>query len=274
MGLSLLVIIFLGFMVSSVTGNSSYLMGAVIGSIALNIISYFFSDTIALKSSGAQKAPVEKYAELHQIVEDITLKANLKKKPEVYIINEPGPNAFATGRGENKSAVAVTTGLLATLNKSELEGVIAHEIAHIKNKDVLIMTVMVVLSGVISMLAHVALSQSSNRESTPVTLAVGIIAAIILPIAASIIQMSISRKREFVADASGALYTGYPEALASALKKISGYNQPLRHAGPATAHLYISCPFGGVERQGFLQKLFMTHPPIEERVKALTGEIL
>lgn len=275
MALFLVVIVFLGLLLSVITGNSDYLYGAILGSLLLNGVSFFFGDKIALHTSGAEKADSDKYADLHQIVSSLSEKAGLPK-PEVYVIPEAGPNAFATGRSRSHASVAVTTGLLATLTKSELEGVIAHELSHIKNRDMLIMTVTVVLAGVISMLAHAALNRSlssrDDKDNAAFALIVGLVASIILPLAAALVQMSISRKREFMADASGALLTEYPEGLASALRKISSYSQPLTHASPSTAHLYIACPFGGAERQTFFQKLFMTHPPIEERIAALMGK--
>lgn len=270
----LIVVVLLGFLVAMLTNNVNYLYIAIIFSLGINFFSYFFSAKIALKSSGAVEADEEKYSELHQVVESLSQKAHIPK-PDVYIINDPGPNAFATGRNEYHSAVAVTTGLLAMMNKNELEGVIAHELSHIKNKDILIMSVVVVLSGILSILANMFLSRSltssDSRENNTIAFAVMIISFIILPIAATIVRLAISRKREFVADASGGLITGYPEGLAEALRKISSYNQPLHRASSATAHMYISCPFGGVEKQTFFQKLFMTHPPVEERIKALVG---
>ncbi len=268
----LVVVVLLGFLVSMMTNNVTYLYFAIILSLGINFFSYFFSDTIALKYSGAIKAEEDKYSELHQVVESLSQKAHIPK-PDVYVINDPGPNAFATGRNEYNSAIAVTTGLLAMMNKNELEGVIAHELSHIKNKDILIMSVVVVLSGILSMLANIFLSRSfgsnDSKENNTIAFAITIIAFIVLPIAATLVRLAISRKREFVADASGGLITGYPEGLASALQKISSYSQPLQNASSATAHMYISCPFGGIEKQTFFQKLFMTHPPVEERIKAL-----
>lgn len=271
----LVTVVLLGFLLSIMTGNVFSLYTAIIFSLGINFFSYFFSDKIALKYSGAIKADEEKYSELHQIVEVLSQKAHIPK-PDVYVINDPGPNAFATGRNEYHSAVAVTTGLVAMMNKHELEGVIAHELAHIKNKDILIMSVVVVLSGILSMFANMFLLRSfglgGSKENNTITFIVTVIAFIVLPIAATIVRLAISRKREFVADASGGLITGYPESLASALQKISGYAQPLQNASPATAHMYISCPFGGIKKQTFFQKLFMTHPPVEERIKMLTRE--
>jgi heat shock protein HtpX len=270
-------IVFFGFIFSALTGNSNYLIIAVVASLGMNFIAFFFSKKIALTTSHALPADENKYQELHQIVENLSQKAHIPK-PDVYVINDPGPNAFATGRNEHNAAVAVTTGLLAMMNKNELEGVIAHELTHIKHKDILIMTVVVVLAGALSMLANLVMQRSlfggDNRDNAIFTTITAVIAAIVLPLAATIVQLSISRKREFAADAGGALVTGYPEGLASALQKISGYTQPLQHATPATAHLYISDPFGGKSRQTFFQKLFMTHPPVEERIKALVGDNL
>jgi heat shock protein HtpX len=271
MALFLVAIIALGFILSIGTGNVDYLYGAIILSLVMNFIGYFFSASIALSAAGAEEADEDKYAELHQTIELLSQKAHIPK-PDVYIINDPAPNAFATGRNERNAAVAVTTGLLATLNKSELEGVIAHELSHIRNKDILIMTVVVVLAGTVSMIANMVMFRGLNdRENNVVALAMGLVASIVLPIAATLVQLAISRKREFVADASGALLTEYPEGLAEALKKISQYKQPLKQVTPSTAHLYISSPFGGEERQTFFQKLFMTHPSTEERIKALVG---
>lgn len=272
MGFFLVAIVLLGFLVSFATGNNSYFWFALVGALFLNVVSYFFSDSLALISARAIPADKEKYAELYQIISTLAEK-NTIPEPKVYIINDPGPNAFATGRNEHHASIAVTTGLLAMMHKSELEGVIAHEISHIKHRDILIMTVVVVLAGVLSMLAHIALIRGNERDKDNNALFVllSVIAALVLPIAASLIQLAISRKREFMADAGGALTTGYPEGLASALEKIGSYRQPLQNASPSTAHLYISTPFGGTERQTSFQKLFMTHPPIEERIAVLRG---
>jgi len=272
----LVVVVFLGFIVSRATGNINYLYGFFLASLIMNFVSYYFSAYFALTTSGAEVADEQKYAELHTVVENLSQKAHIPK-PTVYVINDPGPNAFATGRNERNAAIAVTTGLLAMMNKSELEGVIAHELSHIRNKDILIMTVVVVLAGMLSMLANVVMQRSlygDDKESNVLTTIVTVIAAIVLPIAATLVQLSISRKREFAADATGALVTGYPEGLASALEKISTYTQPLKRASSSTAHLYIGDPFGGQDRQSFFQKLFMTHPPIQERIRLLRKDIV
>ena len=200
--------------------------------------------------------------------------------PKIYIIEEPQPNAFATGRDKKHAVVAVTRGLLNKLEKTELEGVIAHELSHIGNKDMLLQTMVVILAGVIAMLSNLFLRisfygggrRNDSKGSGGAILAVlGIIAAILAPLAATLIQLAISRKREFLADASGALLTRYPEGLARALEKISVDPNPLRVATNSTAHLFIASPFRGKQAASWFTKLFMTHPPIEERIKALRG---
>ena len=267
-------IIAVGFLIATTTGNSSYIAYALIFAIGQNLVSYFIGPKIALSTSGAVVADPEKYSDLHSIVESISVEANIKK-PDVYIINDPAPNAFATGRGRSSSSVAVTTGLMAMLDRGELEGVIAHEVTHIKNRDILVMTAVVTMSAILSTIANMAMFASAGRDreggNNIIFMIIGLAGSIVLPFAMMLIQMSISRKREFMADAGGAILSKHPEALASALQKIGGFRQPLQLASPATAHMYISCPFGGKEGQTFWQKLFLTHPPIEERVQALIG---
>lgn len=269
-------IVALGYVLAGATGNSSYIMYALIIAVVQNIVSYFFSDKIALSSSGAIVADEQKYSDLHEIVATLAGKEGFAK-PAVYVINDPAPNAFATGRNQSHAAIAATTGLLAMLNRGELEGVLAHEMSHIKNKDILIMSVVVVMSTVLSTLANFAMHASfvgnKDRANNIFMTIVGVVASLIIPIAAVIVQASVSRKREFMADATGALLTGYPEGLASALEKISSYKQPMQKANPATAHLFISSPFGpGLQNVTFFQKLFATHPPIEERIAVLRNE--
>lgn len=267
-------IIAIGYAVAVATKNPSYITYALIASVAQVFISYFMGPTIALSSSGAEPADPDKYSDLHRIVEEVAKEAGIDK-PEVHIINDPAPNAFATGRGRNSAHVAVTTGLMAMLDRGELTGVIAHEVTHIKNRDMLVMTSVVAMSAILSTLANMAMYSSMNRDNREggngLLLIIGMVGSIVMPFALMIIQMAISRRREFMADAGGAILTSHPESLANALKKISGYQQPLQNATPATAHMYISCPFGGEQYQSFWQKLFMTHPPVEERIKALVG---
>lgn len=275
MGVFLAVIVAIGYTLSGYYGNPNILYFAIIFSVVMNVGSYWFSDKIALAVSGAKAAPREEYAELHRLVENLSITAGLPK-PKVYIIPDNAPNAFATGRNNKHATVAVTTGLLSVLDRTELEGVIAHELGHIKNKDILLMSVVAVLVGFISIIADMFLrsamfggGRDSDNKGNPL-LIVGIIFIILSPIVSTIIQLAISRRREFLADASGALLTRYPEGLANALRKISGYAAPMQKASDATAHLFISNPFGAKKTSG-LHKLFMTHPPVEERITALLG---
>lgn len=277
----MLMIIFLvlitavGFVFSQYYGDPSFLYVAIGFSLLMNVGAYWFSDKVAIASVGAKPADENQYKELHRIVENLAITAGLPK-PRVYIIKDPQPNAFAAGRDAAHAVIAVTTGLLSMMERSELEGVIAHELSHVGNRDILVMTVTVVLVGIISMLANIALHMSHfgggrDRDRSPLVL-IGFIAAIILaPLAAQLIQLAVSRKREFLADASGALLTRYPDALASALQKIGSYSAPMHRASPTTAHLFISNPFGKAQAGQWFRKLFATHPPVEERIAALHG---
>jgi heat shock protein HtpX len=275
----LIVVIGIGWAFSSVYDNQAILYGAVIFSVLMNIGSYWFSDKIVLRMSGAHRATREKYFDLWNAVENLSITAGLPM-PQVYVMDDSSPNAFATGRNEKNSAVAVTTGLLSMLDKSELEGVIAHELAHIKHKDILLQTVVVVLVGFVTLLSDFFLRASfhgggnSDRggQARVIGLVLGLALALLAPIIATLLKLAISRKREFMADAGGALITRYPEGLARALKKISSYSGQFRRANHATAHMFISNPFGsGKKSRTFLTKLFSTHPPTEERIRALLG---
>ena len=270
----LVIIVGLGWLMSQLYGNAGILYGAIVFSLFMNVTAYWFSDKIALASTGAKPADENEYRELHRILENLAITAGVPK-PRLYIVDDPAPNAFATGRNAKHAVVAVTTGLLARLDRSELEGVIAHELSHIGNRDILVMTVAVVLAGAVAMLTDIFLRISffggnSNDNKNPILLVAGIVAIILAPIAAQLIQLAVSRKREFLADASGALLTRYPDGLASALQKISSYSAPMRRANHATAHLFISTPCGAHERGKFIAKIFATPPPVEERVAALT----
>lgn len=263
-----------GYLLSYIYGNITILYVFAVFSVGMNIVSYWYSDSIALSSAHADPAEGPEFLELNRIVENLAITAGLPK-PRVYIINDPAPNAFATGRDKNHAAVAVTTGLLEMLDRSELEGVLAHELSHIGNRDILLSTVVVVLVGLLALVSDGVLrtfmwgGRSRDREESGngIVMAIGLLVIIISPIVATLIQLAISRKREFLADASGALLTRYPEGLASALKKISQYGKPLEHASTATAHLYIANPFGAKGQS--ITKLFATHPPIEDRIAAL-----
>lgn len=265
-------VIGLGYFISWYYDQPGILLGVAIFAIFQVALSYWLSAKIVLKISGAKQISRESHRDLWNVVENLSITAGLPV-PKIYIIEDPAPNAFATGRDKDHSVIAVTSGLLEILDRAELEGVVAHELAHIGNRDVLIATVAVVLVGFVVLLSEVFLriSAKSNSRGSTVLFIVGIVLMIISPIIATLIQLAISRKREYLADASGALLTRYPEGLASALKKISHYEQPMERANHAMAHMYISSPFGS-KRKG-LNKLFMTHPPTGDRIKKLTENL-
>ncbi len=274
-----IVVIAIGWMFSYYYGNPNILYFFVAFSILMNIFSYWFSDKIVIKLAGAKEANKEENFDLYTTVENLSITAGLPM-PKVYIVNDPAPNAFATGRNKEHAVVCVTTGLLAILNKTELEGVIAHELSHVGNRDMLLSTVVVVLVGFISILASVFRNSlffgggrrsNGDGEEGAIIMLIGIILSILAPIIAILIQLAISRKREFLADASGAMLTRYPEGLASALQKISQYSKPMIRQSGAIAHLYIADPTGGSKFGKKISNLFSTHPPIEERIKALIG---
>lgn len=278
MGFFLILVVGLGWSFSYLYNNPAILYGAVIFSLLMNFFSYWFSDKIVLSIAGAKPVSHDEMPELYHIVENLSIAAGLPT-PKIYIIPDGAPNAFATGRNKEHAVVAVTQGLLRILNKNELEGVIAHELAHIGNRDILLQTIVVTLVGFISLLADFFMrsmwfgGRDEKNSGGGILVIVGIVLAILSPIVATLIQLAISRRREFLADSSGALLTRYPEGLASALEKISSHPEPLARANNATAHLYISNPFGGRAMKG-MAKLFMTHPPVEERIKALRGKAL
>jgi len=273
----LVFVIAVGWLFSELLNNDGILLFAVILSLLMSIGSYWYSDKIVLAMSGAVPVEHNQNPELYHIVENLCITAGLPA-PKIYIIKEQQPNAFATGRNAKHAVVAVTEGLLNRLNKTELQGVLAHELSHIGNKDMLLSTVVVILAGIIAMLSNMFLrisfwggrrnSDDDNKAGALLAI-LGLAAAILAPIAATLLQLAISRKREFLADADGALLTRYPEGLARALEKISADQTPMRTANTATSHLYISSPFKGKQATGWFVKLFMTHPPVEERIKAL-----
>jgi len=271
-----MLIIGVGYTASYLTGNPGILYISFLIAIVMNVGSYWFSDKLVLSMTGAKPVTREQAPDLWNIVENLSITAGLPM-PKVYIVEDPSPNAFATGRDPEHAVVAATTGLLSILDRSELEGVMAHELSHIGNRDMLVMTVAVVLAGFVAMLADFLMRSmfwGGNRENRhPAFLIIGIVGIILAPIAAQLIQLAISRKREYLADASGALLTRYPEGLASALEKISAYGRPMQKASHATAHLFIADPFAG-GAQSIGQKiggLFQTHPPAGERIKILRG---
>lgn len=278
----LLLIIAIGFGLSYLYDNASLLYFAVGISLLTNLGAYWFSDKLVLSMAGANKIESkDEYPDFWNTMENLCITAGLPM-PSLYIIDDPAPNAFATGRDKEHSVVAVTTGLLPLLTKSELEGVLAHELSHIGNKDMLVQTVVVVFAGMIALIANMALRFSmfggrDDEKKNPILMIIGIVGIILAPIVATIIKLAISREREFLADATGALITRYPDGLASALQKISNFHQPMRIQNNTIAHLFISDPTGindetearEHEKVSFVQKLFMTHPPVQERIARL-----
>jgi len=273
MSVFLVLVIGVGYFLSYYYGNPGILYIAVAISFVQVGVSYWYSDKIALATSGAKEAKREQYFDLYTLTENLAITAGLPM-PRVYVIEDSAPNAFATGRNAKHSAIAVTTGLLSVLDKNELEGVIAHEMAHIGNRDILVMTVVVVLVGLLSLISDIFLrgmmfggGGDRDNKAGNAMMIVGIVLLILSPIIGMLIQFAVSRKREYLADATGALLTRYPEGLASALEKISRYGGKMKKANHATAHLFIASPFGKAK------EMFSTHPPVEERIKRLRSSM-
>jgi len=280
MGLFLVIISALGWFLSYYFNSPSIFYYAMAFSLIMNLVSYFYSDKIVLGLTGAKPVEFKDNPELYRIVENLCITAGLPM-PKIYILPELAPNAFATGRNPKNAVIAVTEGLLQKLDTSELEGVIGHELSHIGNRDILLQTIVVVLVGIVTILADIFTratfwgmrgSRNDNEGGgllNGILMIIGIIFIILSPLIAQLLQLAISRKREFLADASSALLTRYPDGLARALKKISTDPTPMKKVSNATAHLYISNPFKGKQSKSWLVKIFMTHPPVEERIKAL-----
>lgn len=284
----LVIISVLGFVFSQIYNTPQILYFAVGFSIITSFISYYFSDSITLAMSQAKEVNRQSAPDLFRLVENLTIAAGLPM-PKVYVIQDTALNAFATGRDPEHAVVCFTTGILQRLEKTELEGVVAHELSHIGNYDIRVMTLVVVLVGTITLLADWMLRASffGNRKSSDreggqlklILMIAGILLAILSPIIATVIKLAVSRKREFLADASGALLTRYPEGLARALEKISSDREPLEAANKATAHMYIVNPFHedsklnanstALKSKGWFSSLFNTHPPVEERIRRL-----
>ncbi len=267
--LFLVLVILVGYVFAGAMGSSGILYGAVGFSVIMSLSSYWFSDRIVLKMSNAKPLSLESHRQVYQMVENLAITAGLPM-PKLYVMEDTALNAFATGRNPEHGVVCFTSGILATLEPNELEGVTAHELSHIGNRDTLVSTVVVILVGFIALLAdwfrHAAMfgSHDDNRGNAPLFI-LALVLSLLAPLAGTLMQLAISRKRELLADASGALLTRYPEGLARALEKISGDTEPLEAANRATAHLYSSNPLKGKA----FSRLFMTHPPVEERVAAL-----
>lgn len=273
----LIVVIGIGWIFAQVYADPEILYIAVGFSVLMNVIAYWTSDKIALAFARAHPIKKEDNPYLYAMVENLCITAGLPM-PKIYVTPERQINAFATGRDPQHAVIAVTQGALERLENEELEGVLAHELSHVGNRDILVSTVAVVLVGVISILSDFFMrmmwfggmrSRDDNRGGGILAL-LGIIAAIVAPLAALLIQLAISRSRESLADASGALLTRYPEGLANALEKIAADTAPMAVARDSTAHLWIANPFKG-KSFSWLHKLFLTHPPIEERIQTLRG---
>lgn len=256
---------------------SSLVIGCIF-SITYSLISFYFSDKATLAVAGAKEVNKQQAPDIIRLIENLSITGGIPT-PKVYIINDPSPNAFATGRDPEHASIAFTTGILKILNKQELEGVAAHELSHIKNYDIRLMTVVVILIGLIVLISElifrIGFFRGSGRDkggnAIAILLIVGLILGILSPIIAQLIKLAVSRTREYLADQSGAMLTRYPEGLASALEKIRDNSQKMRRANHATAHLYISNPFGTNKngKTGFMARLFMTHPPINDRIRKL-----
>jgi len=281
MTLFLVLIIVVGWVFAQAYDAPIILAAAVAIAVVQALTSYYYSDKIALIGAGAKEAPRKEFIELHRIVENITIAAGLPK-PKIYVINDPMPNAFATGRDPHHAALAVTTGLLGKLKKVELEGVVSHEMSHVGNYDIRLMTVVVVLVGVVALISDWAIRMSfwrgrdDNNQGGAIFLLLALLLAILAPISATLIQLAVSRRREFLADATGALITRYPEGLASALEKISKDGSETRLKNRAINHLFIADPghsdarsAAQAKKESWLAVVFSTHPPIGERVRRL-----
>lgn len=271
-----LIVIGIGWIISYFLQSQIILLVAVVLAIALNFFSYWYSDKIVLSISKAKLVKKDDEPELYRMVENLSITAGLPM-PKLFIMEEMQPNAFATGRDPEHGVIVVTRGLINRLEKIELEAVIAHELAHIGNRDILLSTMVVVLVGMVVIMTdfffRYAFWGGGGRDggSRIPMIVIALALAILAPLLAQMMRMAISRKREYLADATGSLLTRYPEGLASALEKIATDPNPMRKANDATAHLFIVSPFRGKEKNSWLHKLFATHPPIEERVARLRG---
>ena len=275
----LIVVIAVGYAISWYYGNPVILFIAIIIAFATNFYAYWSSDTLVLSLNHARPASRAEFFDFYTVTENLAITAGLPM-PKLYVIDDSAPNAFATGRDEVHAVVCATTGLLQMMNRVELEGVIGHELSHIKNRDMLLMTVAVVLAGFVAIAANIFLRMSffggghrdDNGNGNAIFMILAIVGIILAPVAAKLIELAVSRRREFLADASSALLTRYPEGLASALGKLGNYAAPMKSANLATAHLFIGDPFGGKKSggsAGWIERLFSTHPPIPERIRAL-----
>ena len=278
MSLFMGIIIGIGWYFSYYYQSANILYYAIFFSLASNVWAYWFSDKMVLRMANARELPYEENPELHRIVENLAITAGIPK-PKIFLVEDPAPNAFATGRNTKHAVVAVTSGLLDLLDRNELEGVIAHELSHIRHYDILISTIAVVFVGTLSFLARMVLHGSqgdSREEGRSMNIILTLVIIILLPLIGTLLRLALSRKREYYADFGAVLLTRYPEGLASALEKISFYeaqteNQPSTlEQKQAIAHLFISNPLSSQKRSiNFFRSLFSTHPPIDERIHRL-----
>ena len=280
-GLFFGVVLGIGYAFAVLYQDVSLVAIAVVFALLTNLSSYFYSERIALSVSGARRAdPTNpEHLRLIRLVENVSITAGLPT-PKVHIIDDPAPNAFATGRNHTHASVAFTTGILEVLNDSELEGVVAHEISHIKSRDILVGTIVIIMVGFIALLSELFLRSGMGRDSrsqdgrvAAIMFLAVIVFAILAPLVAKLIQLAVSRRREYLADANAVLLTRYPEGLAGALATISGRHAPLERSSEATSHLFIANPFGAKGSvKNFVGNLFSTHPPMDKRIEALVGE--
>lgn len=260
---------FLGWLLSVFLGRPSMAISVLIGGMVYALIMYFAGGRIALAVNGAQEITKADNPRLWRIVENLAITDGLPM-PKVYIMNDPAPNAFATGRNPKKSAVCATTGILEIMDDTELQGVFAHEMGHVKNYDIRVSMIAMALSVIVSVIADAMLRMAWFRDSdednsSPLFIVFAIVGALLAPLVATLIQLAVSRRREYLADATGALTTRYPEGLASALEKIRDYGSTLQRPNTSTAHLFFANPL----KKSALANLFSTHPPIEDRIRRL-----
>lgn len=259
---------FLGWLVSAYMGEPLITPYILIGALIYALFTYYAGSKMALAVNGAKEIQKKDNPRLWRIVENLSI-TNGMPMPKVYIMDDPAPNAFATGRDPKHAAVAATTGILDIMTDTELEGVMAHEMGHVKNYDIRVSMFAFALVAVVSLLAdiilHMTWFRSNDRNNSPYVLLLGLAAIVIAPIAAALIQSAISRRREYLADATGALTTRYPEGLASALEKIGQYGSTMKRANASTAHLFFANPLNS----GSIANLFSTHPPLEKRIAIL-----
>lgn len=270
MTIFLCLLIAIGFVLSIIFDNSAILYFATIFAVVTSLWSYWFSDKMVLKMTGAKEVSRANLKDLYEIVDNLAITAGLPT-PKIYVIDDPALNAFATGRNPEHGVIVFTRGLLERLNEEEIRGVAAHELAHIGNRDILLGTVAVIFTSIIGMISHMMyFTGGDDRDrGNAFILVIGLLLMILAPLLATVLRLAISRKREFLADATGAMLTRYPEGLASALEKISADARPVVSASDTTAHLFIANPLK--QKVGGISKLFMTHPPVEERIARLRG---